>query len=634
MLQSMRNGAGRWLIWVVVVIVIVALTLWGISYYFTSGNVTAPAVAKINGVKITQAEFTSTYNRFRQAHPKLFVNPDSNVKIKQQLLQNLIINAVLSQAAIKQGFTIGNEQLNTIITNISAFQVNGQFSQAQFSMILNRALFTPQQFMQNVRAKLLINQARNGIVASAFALPEETKEFNALMQQRRDIGYVIIPASRFLSNVKITPQQIKTFYQQHQEAFNIPEKISIAYIEISPKTIAANMQPSKAALVKYYHDHLSNYTIPARWHVAHILLHIAKQADAKQIAALKAKLVTIRAKAIKGTAFATLAKQYSEDIFTVNKGGEMPWFSAGSLDPVFEQTVNSLKVGQISPPVQTRYGMELIKLLEIQPQQVKTFAQVLPQVKKAYISQQVVRIMAKQKEDLANLAFENPDSLQPAAKQLHSSIKTTPLVTRGVRKKGITANANVMAIAFSKDVLQQGNNSDVITLQDGTLIVLRVQKHVRAMVKPLAVVKQKIKQLLSAQQAVQQAQQLGDRLLLQITTNKQAIAVALKHKLHWVSKNNIGRQTKDVEPLILQKAFNMPASITAGKLNTQGIALANGDYALVAVANVYSDNSKKLTAIQTRQLQQQLARMFAIDAYTSYIHMQQQTKIKIYAKNL
>ena len=462
----MYNRATKWLVWIIVVILITALGFWGIGYYFIDGNATKPAVAKINGIRITQAEFRVAYNRLQQEQPKLFNTPDASTKIKQRLLQSFITEAVLAQAALKQGFSISDQQVNSLIMKIPAFQVNGKFSPAQFSMVLNRASFTPQQFMQNLRTSLLINQLYNGIVASAFALPREIKELNMLIQQKRDIGYLIIPASRFLPYIKITPQQVKTFYQQHQTDFSTPEKLSIAYVEISPKIIAESIKPSKAELERYYNNNLSNYTTPTHWHVAHILLHTSEQADAKQISTLKAKLTKIRMQAEKGTAFATLVKQYSEDIFTVNKRGEMPWFSPGSLDPIFEKTVHGLKVGQISSPVHTLYGMELIKLLEVQPKQIKTFSQVMPQVKKAYVNQQLVSTMANQKEALANLTFENPDSLQPAAKQLHLSIKTTPLVTRRGTKTGITANANIMVTAFSDNVLQQRNNSDVITLKD------------------------------------------------------------------------------------------------------------------------------------------------------------------------
>jgi len=635
MLQSMRDGAGKWIIWIVIIVVVAALTLWGISYYFIGGSSATPPVAKVNGVKITQAEFSAAYNRLRQAQPKLFTRPGASEKIKQQILQDIIARMVLSQAASRAGFAISNAQLNAVLTQIPAFQLNGKFSQAQFSMVLNRTLFTPEQFMQNIHSALLINQVRSGIAASAFALPNEVNTYIALLKQKRDIGYLIIPSARFVRQINPTPQQVQTFYTTHKVDFKTPEKISIAYLEISPKMLAASIKPTEVELKQYYQDNLSNYTTPARWHVAHILLNIPKNATPQQIDALKARLTKIRGQVEKGESFAKLAKEHSEDVLSANKGGEIPWFSAGALGPVFERTVTQLKAGQISLPVQTRYGVELIKLLATQPQKIKTFSQVKAQLSKTYINSQVANILPKKNDALANVTFENPDSLQPAAKQLGLVVKTTPLVTRSGLKTGVTANPNIIATAFSNNVLGQGNNSDVITLADGSLIVLRVQKHVPAATKPLSMVTSMIKQQLRQQQAEKRAEQLGNTLLPEIKSHAMASAVALKHGLQWVKKVDVTRMSKGINPLILRQAFNMAAPANSKALMIKGVALANGDYALVSVSRTKLANAKSIAAAQRALSAGQLQNIFAEAVYNADVKTQnEQAKIKHYAENI
>ena len=98
------------------------------------------------------------------------------------------------------------------------------------------------------------------MLASAFALPDESKTYASLLQQKRDIGYMIIPTARFSGKIKVTPQQIKMFYQQHQADFKTPEKINISYVEISPKMVTAQIKPSTAELQQYYKENRSNYT--------------------------------------------------------------------------------------------------------------------------------------------------------------------------------------------------------------------------------------------------------------------------------------------------------------------------------------------------------------------------------------
>ena len=635
MLQNMRDGASRWVIWVVIILVIIALSLWGVSSYFSGGDNSTPVVAKVDGEKITQTEFTSAYNRLRQARPKLFTVTGASDRIKQELLQQLITQKTLSLAAEKQGFAISDTQLNTFLVQIPAFQVDGKFSQAQFSMVLNRAMFTPQQFMQSMHDTLLTNQVRNGIVASAFALPVESDHYTQLLFQHRALGYLVIATTRFTRNIKIAPQQIKAYYAQHPDAFKTPEKVKISYIEVSPEAVTAEIKITTAALKQYYEDNRSNYTTPARWHVAHILLNVPKDATEKQISALKAKLAGLRKQLNAGVSFAKLAKENSDDILTLKKGGEMPWFTAGTLGPIFEHTVVDLKLNEVSQPVQTRYGVELIKLLAMHPQKIKSFQTVEKQLTQAYLSKQLATIMPKKNDDLANVTFENPDSLQLAAKKLNVTVKTTQWVTQAPTKTGITANANVIATAFSEDVLQQGNNSKVLTLKDGTLIVLRVSKHTAAAVEPLTVVQNKIKQQLIQEQAEKQAMELGNRLRTKLTSTATALQLAKRNGLTWVTKKDVTRQSKGINPLILQQAFNMGAPLLKGTLTVSGLRLLNGDYALVAVGQVLPADMKSVTLIQRDLLARQFENFFAQAAYNAYTKTQtDKATVKKYTENI
>ncbi|WP_410991180.1 peptidylprolyl isomerase [Bacillus cereus] len=77
------------------------------------------------------------------------------------------------------------------------------------------------------------------------------------------------------------------------------------------------------------------------------------------------KTVTdIKNKLNNGEDFATLAKQYSEDPGSKEKGGELPEFGPGEMDPKFEEAAYKLEVGQVSAPIQSSFGYHIIKLTE------------------------------------------------------------------------------------------------------------------------------------------------------------------------------------------------------------------------------------------------------------------------------
>lgn len=635
MLQNMRDGAGKWIVWVIIVVLILALGLWGISYYFMDGGAQTPPVAKVDGVKITQGQLSNAYNRLRQTQPKLFTAPDAAQKIKAKLLNNLINQQVLYQAASNDDFFVGQQELNAYLMQIPVFQENGQFSQAKFNLIMNRMMYTPAEFMQSLKQEVMINQVRNGIAATTFALPNEAKNFTSLLQETRNMGYMMIPYQRFLSQTKVTDKNIQQYYQQHQKNYLTQEKVSLQYVEITPAAINAEVKATTSELMSYYQNHQDNYSIPARWQVAHILLSVPANATEKQLATLSAKLEGIRKQAEQGKSFANLAKQYSQDFVTANKGGVMPEFTAGSLGRVFEDTVASLKQNEISQPVQTRYGYELIKLIKKQPQQVKSYQEVAAQVKAAYVSQQAHKLMADKQDALANNTFENPNSLQSTAKQMNLKIQTTDLFTRKGEKSGLLANPNIVATAFSDDVLQQGNNSDVITLKDGSLLVLRVAKHVPAAELPLKQVAADIKQQLSKQQAQTMAKALADKVLPMMTTSRKATDVALQNKLAWVTKPNVSRNNKVINPQILQQAFTMSAPVDKQGLNVKVLALSNGDYAIVGVEKVNVPNTDKMKAATLHPYQQQLATIMAASSYAATNQLAKDTvKVKRYAENM
>jgi peptidyl-prolyl cis-trans isomerase SurA len=65
-----------------------------------------------------------------------------------------------------------------------------------------------------------------------------------------------------------------------------------------------------------------------------------------------------------GEDFATLARSHSQDPGSASEGGDLGWVTPGEMVPEFEQAMDQLANGQISEPVQSRFGWHLIQVLE------------------------------------------------------------------------------------------------------------------------------------------------------------------------------------------------------------------------------------------------------------------------------
>ncbi len=112
-----------------------------------------------------------------------------------------------------------------------------------------------------------------------------------------------------------------------------------------------NQVVTKRVKVPEYKIKLYWYKLGTEVKVRHILVREEKRAN------------EVYKELSRGENFATLAKKYSEDGSTKDKGGDLGWIKWGSRDPVFEKVAFSLRQGVTSKPIKTRRGYEIIQVL-------------------------------------------------------------------------------------------------------------------------------------------------------------------------------------------------------------------------------------------------------------------------------
>lgn len=613
MLQSMRDKMQGWVAGLIIALVILALGFWGISSYLSGGSANQNILVKFHGNQITTEELDVAYNRLRMQNQGQLPDTIAAVKaIKQQILQQLISQKLLASAAKSEGFMINQAQVNSVLMQIPAFQVNGQFSRDRFQEVIEQLLFTVPSFLDNLEATMYVNQVQSGMLGSAFVLNTEVDNNLALINQQRDFDYTIIPSIRAASKINITQTEIEQYYQNHQSDFMNPETVSLQYVVLSAAAMMKQVKPTEQALQQYYQTHLSQYTQPVRWHVAHILVKDAQQA---QQIYQQAQAAT--------TNFASLAQKHSQDLISAKDGGVLPWFSPGQLDPNFETAVAGLKVNQVSPPVKTRYGYEIIKLLAVQKENSQSYVSVKDQVTKAYLLDAAQKAFADQKEQLANLSFENPSTLAPIVKNLGLTIKTTESFTNQGGSTSLTKLPQVVAAAFSADVLA-GNNSDLITIAPDQVLVLRVLEHQAAALSPLATVSSKIKNILFNKALKEFMQKLGDQVIDALKAGQGQSVVAKNHELNWHTVTKITRNSKGLDPLIIDQAFHLTP--VTQDISVGGVSLGNHDFAVVVLKKIVEGQvSPKLAAGSAEQL----TRAFGQTEYLEYVaYLHNKAKIK------
>lgn len=621
MLQSLHEHIKGWIAGIIIGAVSLSFVLWGVQYYLQRGEAGGGAVAKVGGKKITENELNITYQRaqrqFAEQHG-VPPTPVQNAQLKQAALQNLILNNVLLSSAEDAGFRISRNQVNQFIMSIPSFQENRRFSPQRYRQLLYANGVTPKQFAAQTSNLLVVNQVQSGIQSSAFVLPSEAKSGYDLLYQKRAFGYFVVPSANYLKTVKVTPEIIANYYQDHKRMFEIPEQVSIAYIVISPKQIAKTIKITDAEIKQYYQNNLDNYRTAQRWKIQRIFMSIPNAATPQQVVIARQKAQQLTARMKNGANFQVVFKEQEGITQTV---------TSSEISPQMSQVLSLLKPGQVSQPFKTSKGMNIVRLVSTVPAKTKPFDKVKDQIKKVVIQQKANAILTKQSDQLSDISYTNPTTLAPAAEDLNAKIETSPLFTQKGTKNGIASHPNIVAAAFSDEVLQDGNNSNAIELKDGSIVVLRVKRHLPSRIQRLKEVSTHIKQQVTQQLAEAKAALVASNVETALNQGKSVSSIVNQYHLVWHAKPAITRDNKNIPHSILSAAFRLPLK----QGYSAGIAvLKNGDSAVIKVISVANANYDKASQEKQQQAVTDMTKYLGTLDYKVYVNSaRKKAKVKI-----
>ena len=396
-----------------------------------------------------------------------------------------------------------------------------------------------------------------------------------------------------------------------------PELVKVLYIELSLTDMAKEVAVNEDAVKAYYDAHAANFTVPEQRRARHILIQLAKDASASDEAAARTRALEILGQARSGQSFETLARERSEDLGSKAQGGDLGFFGQGVMDPAFDKTVFEMKPGELSEPVRSRFGYHIIRLEEIKAGSTKGFDEARADVEKAYRREHAERQFFEQAEQLATLTFENPDTLEVAAKQLGLSVQESDFFPR-TGGAGIAAQEKVFDAAFSPEVLEERGNSEVLDLGDEHAVVLRVKEHRPAERRKLDEVRSEILSTIQSEKAKAMTEERGKALLKRLQDGEDRAKLAAAEKLEWKDVPDLGRRTDQVDPAVRHSAFRLPRPAGTGP-SYGGVALDGGDYALIAVLGVTDGEPAKLTDKERQDTRERLQRAASDAAWQDFI---------------
>ena len=611
MLLAIREKAQGWFAWLIVGFITIPFALWGIQSYL--GVSSDPVAVSVEGSDISQRDVEQQVRRFRDRlrnqlgkayRPELF----DDAVLRKQVLEQMINDKVLTETADDWNMKVSDDFVRQYIQSIPYFQSNGKFNVQAYNIAVRKQGMTQRGFEDSVRSDIVMAQMRNGIIASVLVTDFEINENVRLKDQEREVAYAIISGSKLAADYQPSEDELKRYYDSHPQNFMVPERVKIEYILLSPDVVGQAVDVSEEKLKAYYEQHKDEFQAPEERKVRHILIQTAENADEATVAAAKAKIEDLEKRLQGGEDFAELANEFSDDPGSKEQGGDVGWISPGLMAKAFEDTAYSLEVGKLSKPVRTPFGFHLIEVTEIKSGGAGDFNLLHDEIEASYRHSEAEQLLFDKAEKLADLSYEMPDTLAPAADALQLEPTQSDWFSRkgGV---GVLASPKIVAAAFSEDVLTEGNNSELIELEGDQVLVLRVVEHEAEHPLEFAEVKARITASLKREKASELSGIEGEKYLKTLREGGTDLE-SLAEKEGWSinSAAMIKRNSTTLPVPVRDKAFGMGHPDDGAKPALAGVDLGNGDYALLTLSKVVDGDPSKLDEAARKAMRDQLAK--------------------------
>jgi peptidyl-prolyl cis-trans isomerase D len=598
MLERIREGSqGPWAMGILA-LVILSFVFAGVGSYINSSA--SGAAANVNGEEIGLNELELAYqnersrmeSQFGESFAALASDTAYLQNFRKGILDRLISEKLLDQAAQELGLRVSDVQIKSAIVAMQEFQVDGKFDNDRYLAILRQAGFQTNNFRDYMRVDMVRRQLSQSLMGTEFALTSEAKTAHLMQQQTRDIRYVNIPAAKFVEQVSVTDDEILSYYQNNISQFDTQQKVSLSYVELTLDDLLPAMEVNEDELTEYYQQNLVDYRIDEERQAAHILFESAEQ---DETIAAKAEEVLVKLKA--GEDFAELAKTYSSDTFSAENGGDLGWFGKDIMDPAFELAAFSLvNKGDVSGVVKSEFGYHIIKLTDVKSEQMTAFEEV-----KEEIITKLKTIKAEERfyeisERVKEVAFEVPDNLAEVADIAGKAISTTALFSRTNAPEAVS-NPGVLASAFSFELIEDAVNSEVFELDSNHIMVVRVAEHEPERTKAIEEVREQIQQTLSAQTAQQAARDWALEVKTALSESEDVSPKLVDLELSWSEKQGVTRNDTALSRTIVDALFKL------SETDTSVVDLVTGDISLVQLTQVNAalePNDQQLTSLQNR----------------------------------
>ena len=460
MLRGLRKASSNWLgkavMAAVVGFLVISFAIWGIGDIFRGFG--RSTVAKIGRTELTVEQFRTLYNDRLQQFSRQLGRPITTDQARSTGLDRVVIGQIFSEMLLDErartlGLTLSDAEVAKLITNDPAFRgPNGEFNRFLFEQIIRNAGYTEARFVAEQRRQALRRELAGTIAAGLEAPKALVEALNRFQNEQRTIEYVLLDRALAGDIPSPSPDVLAKYFEERKILFRTPEYRKLVIVSLIPSELARWIEISDADLKRAYEERRARYVTPERRHILQIDFPNAEAASAaaERIA--------------KGASLVDVAKELGKSEKDIDLG-TVP--KAAIIDRAVADAAFSLKEGEVSAPVQGRFGTVLVQVLKIEPEQGRPLDQVAGELKQELAT-------ARAKNEIFDIYNKIEDAraegkpLGEAAANLKLEARTVEIDRSGRDPAGASVKLpdaqRLLATAFTTDV---GVERDPLQFEDG-----------------------------------------------------------------------------------------------------------------------------------------------------------------------
>jgi peptidyl-prolyl cis-trans isomerase D len=446
MRKASSNWLGKTIMAVVMGVLILSFGIWGIADIFRGFG--QSVLAKVGRTEISINEFRQIYTDRLQQIGRQFGRPLTADQARafgldRQVLQQTVAEAALDEEARRLGLGQSDaETMRAIFSDPNFKGVGGAFDPQRFQAMIRQFGFTEPRYIAEQRRETLRRQIAGSISAGLSPSKTLIEALNRFQNEQRSIEYIKLDAAQAGTIDPPSPETLAGYFDDHKTLFRAPEYRKISFVAITPEDVGKWSEVSDEDAKKLYEQHRGQLGSPEKRQVWQMVFPNAEEAQAA------------RSRIAAGTSFEDLAKERGLNPADVDLGMVA---KSGILDPAIAEAAFSQPSGEVSQPVQGRFGVALVKVGTIQPGNEPTYESVAANLKKEIATERA-------RTQVATLRDKMEDERGGGASVIEAGQKLglTAVTIDAVDRSGRMPNGQlVQNIPRGLDVVSQAFNSDV-----------------------------------------------------------------------------------------------------------------------------------------------------------------------------